>query len=429
VTIDVRAVQEAVDLFDEVILKGTFNFGISSVQISRSVVIKTEDATDASVGATIYKSGWRFPFTELDAVFKVDGEGADVTIQNLHFTDFNHACIWGCRCHRLTIQHNTITLGSGYGRGMSFGAFGDVIVGILIHEPQFNTFEGRVIIEGNTIDFASGGAWGGFLSRGGLEESPEYRPDLLNHEYYMSFGVAVHQSSSVIRIENNIIRNANARGIAATGNFASADIRIRGNDITTDVYGSYPFTSPEAGAGILVQSAWGVASPGFKVTIEENTIKSEKLNYSGIIALGPVTDRGSSGKLTGGIIQQNRIHLNAGYEGIHVRKCDDFEVTNNTILGDMYYGIRISGRRQSKTLDLRARSNVIKNNEMRDTHIRPSDAYTSAHQDGRMFPSQANKIVTAHVWLDQHTEANTIQLTTRTEIVIDEGKNTVILHR
>jgi predicted transcriptional regulator len=423
--VDARAVQEAVDMYDEVILSGTFNFGSSSVIISRSVIVSGDGAMEGIPRTSIYKSGWQFPFTTFDAIFKVDGKDAEVTIQNIHFTDFNHLCIWGCNCKKLTIANNRITLLTGYGRGMTFGAFGDVIIGVLIHESQFGAFDGRVLITENYIDFACGGAWGGFLSRGGLEESPEYRPDLLHHEYFMSFGVAIHQSSSVVRIENNVIRNANARGIAATGNFASADIQIRGNDIITDVYGSYPFASPEAGAGILVQSAWGVASPSFAVTIEENSFRAEKLNYSGIIALGPVTDRKGSGKLQDGVIRQNRIYLNAGYEGIHVRKCDNFEIVNNTLLGEMYYGIHISGRQRSKSQDLRALNNVVKHTEMQGIHIRPSDSYTKAHQDGRMFSLRSDNNGTAHVWLDQYTENNSIQLTGNSEIVIDEGKNNI----
>jgi predicted transcriptional regulator len=42
---DAQAVQEAVDNFDEVILKGTFNFGSSMVEISRSVVVRGEKET------------------------------------------------------------------------------------------------------------------------------------------------------------------------------------------------------------------------------------------------------------------------------------------------------------------------------------------------------------------------------------------------
>jgi hypothetical protein len=103
--------------------------------------------------------------------------------------------------------------------------------------------------------------------------------------------MAVINVSGAVRIENNIVRNFNARGIAATENYTSADVRIRHNTIESDVYGSYPFSSPEAGAGILAQSAWAIPGPSFNVEIEDNTIKLDKLNYSGIVVLGPATDR------------------------------------------------------------------------------------------------------------------------------------------
>jgi parallel beta-helix repeat protein len=430
--VDAQAVQDAVDYYDEVILRGAFNFGSSMVQISKSVAIRGEGRENDIPTATIYKQGWRFPFTEFDSIFKIDGEGANVTIENIHFTDFNHTCMWGVQCNGLHIKNNRITLNTGYGRGQSFGAFGDVIIGILVWGPQLDyaapdIFRGRVTIEGNYIDFARGGAFGGFLTRGGLEDDPEYRPDLFNHEYYMGFGIAVHRSSRAVSIENNVIRNANARGIATTCNLPSADVRIRNNTIISDVYGSYPFSSPEAGAGILAQSAWGFPSPGFNVDIERNTIKLDKLNHSGIIVLGPVTDREGAGKLSGGTIRKNRVHLKNGYEGIHVRKCDDFTVANNVISGEAYYGIRISGRSRSKQSDLRALNNTVKANDMKDLRIRDPDKYSNNHENGRMFATSPEGSATAHIWLNANTNGNTVKVSSD-ETVIDQGEDNKVQH-
>jgi predicted transcriptional regulator len=425
--IDAQAVQDAVDNYDEVLLRGTFNFGSSMVQISRSVVVRGEGREDDIPTTTIYKKGWRFPFTEFECVFKVDGEGAEVTIENIQFTDFNHICIWGVRCDSLNIKDNRITLMTGYGRGMTYGAFGDVVVGIWIRGSEPSVFRGRARIEGNYIDFARGGAFGGFLTRGGLEENPEYRPDLFNHEYYMGFGVGIHQASGAVSIESNIIRNANARGIAITGSLPSADVRVRRNSIESDVYGSYPFSSPEAGAGILAQSAWGFPSPGFNVEIEENTIKLDRLNHCGIRVLGPVMDREGADKLRGGTIRNNSISLKDGYEGIHVRKCDDFEVADNTISGDAYYGIRISGRRKSGELDLSALNNLVEDNDLGELRIRDADDYGNAHVDGFMFAGSSGGSTTAHVWLDKFSRNNTVKVKTD-ETVIDEGQENIIIH-
>ncbi len=422
---DAQTVQEAVDNYDEVILKGTFNFGSSMVEISRSVVVRGEGREDDIPTATIYKKGWIFPFTEFDSVFKVNGKSAEVSIENIHFTDFNNICIWGVQCESLNVKNNRITLMTGYGRGMKYGAFGDVVIGIWVRGSEPSVFMGRVTIEGNYIDFARGGAFGGFLSRGSLEEDPEYRPDLFNHEYYMGFGVAVHQASGVVNIENNIIRNANARGIAVTGCLQTADVWIRRNTIESDVYGSYPFSSPEAGAGILAQSAWGFPSPGFNVEIEENSLNLDKLNYCGIKVLGPLMNRERADKLRGGVIRNNRIQLKDGYEGIHVRKCDDFEVSDNKISGEVYYGIRISGRKKAGERDQRSLNNIVKDNDLSDLQIREPDHYSNNHADGRRFACSHAGSDTAHVWLDTFSENNVIKLS-KNEKVVDEGEANTI---
>ena len=424
--IDAQAVQDAVDNYDDVILRGTFNFGPSMVRISRSVVIRGEGRENDIPSTTIYKKGWRFPFTEFDSIFKVDSEDADVTIENIQFTDFNHICIWGVQSNSLTIKNNRITLMTGYGRGMTYGAFGDVVIGIWVRGTEPSIFKGRATIEGNYLDFARGGAFGGFLTRGGLEEDPEYRPDLFNHVYYMGFGIAVHQASGVVSIENNTIRNANARGIAVTDNLPSADTQVRNNTIVSDVYGSYPFSSHEAGAGILAQSAWGFPSPGFNVEIEENTIKLDKLNYCGIKVLGPSTDREGAGKLRGGSIRNNSIQLKDGYEGIHVRKCDDFEITDNKISGKAYYGIRISGRKRSGEIDLSALNNLVEGNDIGGLQIKDPDEYSDKHVDGIMFSGSPGGFTTAPIWLGEFSKNNTVKVKIN-ETVIDEGEeNTVI---
>ena len=420
---DAQTVQDAVDNYDEVILKGTFNFGVSSVLISRSVLVKGEGRENDIPSTTIYKKGWRFPFTEFDSIFKVDGEGSIVTIENIHFTDFNNSCLWGSRGNSLTIKNNRITLRSGYGRGMSYGAFGDIVMGIWVEGR--GSFGGKVTMEGNYIDFASAGAWGGFHSRGGLEEDPEYRPDLFNHEYYIGVGITVNNVAGNVSVKNNIVRNANARGISTASNRASADVQIRHNTVVSDVYGSYPFSSREAGVGILAISAWGGASPGYNVEIEDNTIKLDKLNHSGIVILGPLTDREGADKLRGGTVRNNRVQLKDGYEGIHVRKCDDFEVAGNTISGEAYFGIRISGRKKSGELDLRSLNNSVENNDMNELRIKKPDEYSDNHADGRMFTGSPGESATAHIWLDNYTKGNVLKIM-ENETVIDEGEDNQI---
>ena len=55
--IDVQTVQDAVDNYKEVILRGTFNFGASSVLISRSVTIRGEKRENGIPKTIIYKKG------------------------------------------------------------------------------------------------------------------------------------------------------------------------------------------------------------------------------------------------------------------------------------------------------------------------------------------------------------------------------------
>jgi hypothetical protein len=243
----------------------------------------------------------------------------------------------------------------------------------------------------------------------------------------MTFGIAVHHGSDTIIIEDNIVRNANARGIAVTGNLETGDVTIRKNTVFSDVYGSYPFSSPEAGVGILVQSAWGFPSPGFDVEIMDNDIRLDKLNYSGIKVLGPVMDREGADKLKGGVVSRNRIQLKIGYEGIHVRKCDEFDLTWNTISGEAYYGIRISGRKQTGDLDLRALNNKVVDNDMKELKIRNPDMYSDGNVDGKMFAGAEGKSVTANVWLNTYTSDNVIDIKVN-ETLIDEGTNNTRAH-
>ena len=169
-------------------------------------------------------------------------------------------------------------------------------------------------------------------------------------------------------------------------------------------------------------SAWGFPSPGFDVEISDNDIRLDKLNYSGIKVLGPVMDREGADKLRGGVINGNRIQLKTGYEGIHVRKCDEFNLTRNTISGEAYYGIRVSGRKKTGELDLRALNNKVVDNDMKDLEIRDPDVYSDGNVDGEMFAGSGSKSTTANVWLNTYTSDNVIDIKVN-ETLIDEGTN------
>jgi predicted transcriptional regulator len=432
--LDAITVQEAVDNNEEVIMRGTFNLGTSSIMIRKSVVIKGEGREDDVPLTKVYKKGWSFPFTEWDYIFCVDGEGANVTIENIHFTDFNCSCILGLYGNRLNIENNMITLFTGYGRGWRFGSYGDVVLGIWIDTPFEHMhkrirFMDGVEIRGNHLDFAYGSAspLASYVPIGPSEKDPEYRPDLFNHESYMGIGINVLNVSGKAVIENNTVRNMNARGICAQDNYAIAEVYIRHNVVESDVYGCYPFFGPDAGFGIAAQSAFLFPRSSFNIVIEDNVIELNKPNYSGIGVYGPTIDREGVAKLCGGSVWNNKIHLKDGHVGIHIRKSDGFEVSENTISGRAYYGIQVSGRRKSGELDLRAIDNVVEDNDMKGLDLKIPDEYSDGHIDGRMFTGSEGKSSTAHVWLNAFSKDNVIRVRAD-ETVIDEGEDNKITY-
>jgi len=421
--IDARAVQDAVDNFDEVILRGTFNFLTSNVVVRRSIVIRGEGREDDIPSTKIYKKGWDFPFSEWDYVFCIDGKGVDVTIENIHFTDFNCIAIGGMQGNSLTIKENRITLDTGIGRGMIFGHFGDTIIGICCR----NNFPGDIVIEGNYLDFALSHVKGGFIPLRGYEEDPRYRPDLVKHENYIGIGILVQFASGKVRIEDNIVRNMNARGILSIDCYASAEVLIKHNTIISGVYGVYMSYRDRAGYGILAQTAWQNPSPGYYIEITDNKIICEKLNYCGINIAGPHFHPEGVDKLREGLIRNNTIHLENGLDGILVQKCDDFKISNNKLSGSAYYGIQINTRPQKGDLDLGSYGNIVEDNDMKELEIKNPDEYSDSHVDDDYFSGSLGKSSTAHVWLAYNSKNNRVKIRTD-ETVIDDGIDNTVIH-
>ena len=76
------------------------------------------------------KKGWNFPFLSQEFLLTVGGDDIDVTIENIHIENFNGTCLHNRHGNSVTIRKNRITLESGLGRGLSFGNWGDHVVGI-----------------------------------------------------------------------------------------------------------------------------------------------------------------------------------------------------------------------------------------------------------------------------------------------------------
>jgi predicted transcriptional regulator len=424
--LDAQAIQDAVDNYDEVILKGRFNIGTSTIYLNKSVTLRGEGRTNDIPDTKILKTGWDFPFLSQEYMFLVRGDDIDVTIENLHVEDFNGTCINTRQGNSLTLRGNRITLLSGLGRGLSFGAWGDHVVGMTLGGYDVSGgFPGGILVEENYLDFALSYARGGFITNKGLENEPDYRPDLQNHEAAICVGIIVARNLGKVVVRNNVIRNMNARGIVVFDNWETADIEIVNNTIVSEVFGVYPYNNPMSGVGILVQSAWTEPRSGSRVEVAKNKITCDKVNYCGIAVHGPSMYQEGAGKLEVCIIRDNEIKLKEGSFGIQVRRSDFTEVFNNKISGKAYYGIQVSGSKDREGIDLGANANRFEGNDLEGLVIKEPDEYGDAHVDGRMFTGSGEKSATANVWLNNYTKGNMIKVKAY-ETVIDEGEDNKI---
>ena len=426
--VDTQAVQDAVDKYDEVVLKGSFNLGTSTVYINRSIVLRGEGRENDIPSTKVYKKGWTFPFfVEDNFLLVVSGEEIDVTIQNIHFTDFNYICIQNRFGNSVKIRDNRISLPTGMGRGMRYGNRGDHVIGILSGgTSEGRSFTGGVLIEGNYLDFASDYSLGGFESRKGLEDDPNYRPDLESHESYCGIGMIINHNVGEVIVRDNVVRNMNSRGIFVNDNHETAEIHVVGNTLISEVYGSYPYSSHMAGVGIFAQSTWiAPEKAGASIEIVDNEVRCEKLNYCGIAVYGQSRYEEGASKLGECIVRNNNIHLGDGSVGVVIRKNDRTEVVDNKISGKAYYGFHLWGSEDREGFDLGSNDNLIEDNDLSDLEIKAPDEYSDGHVDGRMFTGSEDKSATSHVWLNKFSARNMIHVKAD-ETVIDEGTSNSI---
>ena len=428
--IDAKAIQDAVDNFDEVILRGRFNLGTTlrrtlihgstCVLIRRSITIRGEGREDDVPTTKIAKSSWVFPTQEFDTVFEVDGDGIDVTIENLHIQEFNGCSIVASRGNSVKIRNNRITLRTGLGRGQTFGHMGDRVTGITIWGPEGGGFPGGAVIEGNYLDFAMWYEVGGFIPRKKVVD-PNYRPDHESHETYTGTGILVNGILGKVVIRDNVIRNMNAKGIVFQDNHESSEILVTGNKIISEIFGSYPFSTHIAGFGIQGLGAWSLPVSGSRVEISGNEVRCDKLNYSGIAIYGMSMYKEGASKLEKCVVRDNNIHLGDGHVGLLIRKNDETEVDGNKISGRSYYGIHLWGSEDREGFDLGSNANLIEDNDLSELKLKAPDEYSDSNVDGRMFTGSEGRAETAHVWLNVHTRGNVIKLKPD-ETVIDEGE-------
>ncbi|MFA9436930.1 MAG: transcriptional regulator FilR1 domain-containing protein [Candidatus Bathyarchaeota archaeon] len=422
---DAQALQDAVDNYDEVILMGRFNIGTSTITVKRSVHVRGEGRTNDVPDTKVYKKGWNFPFLSQEFLLTVGGDDIDVTIENIHIENFNGTCISNRHGNSVTIRKNRITLESGLGRGLSFGNWGDHVVGITSGGESMDkgSFPGGILIEDNYLDFGVSFARGGFISNKGFENSPDYRPDLQKHEAAVCVGILLNRNLGNVVVRNNVIRNMNSRGILVADNWASSDISIIKNTIISEVFGAYPYNSPMAGVGIFIQNAWTEPRSGGRVEVADNKIVCTKVNYSGIVVHGPAMYQDGAGKLEECIVRDNEIELEDGYIGVQIRKSDSTIVKNNKVSGRVYYGLLISGSKNRGGIDLTSHGNIFKENDLEKLVIKEPDDYSDGNVNGYTFTGEEGKSRPAHVWLTPYASHNVIQLEAG-QTIIDEGKNT-----
>ena len=425
---DAQAIQDAVDRYNEVVLKGRFNLGTSTILIKRSIVLRGEGRSKDVPDTKIYKKGWSFPFLDPQYLFSIRGKDIDVVIENIHIENFNGTCISFVDANSIAFRKNRITLYSAHGRGLTFGKWGDHVVGIVTGASfQECGFPGGVYIENNYLDFALSYESGGFLSYDGREKEPGYRPNLFNHETPVCVGIKISGNSGKVVVANNIVRNMNSRGILICDNKSSSEVSVHNNLIASEVFGAYPYNNPMAGVGIFVQSTWSELVYGSKVKVFDNKIICDKVNYCGIAIHGPSFYQKDVGKLEKCTVQNNEIVLNDGLYGIQIRKSDNTKIINNKISGNVYYGLQINGSKNKHGIDLSSSNNIFADNDMEDLKIKPPDEYSESHIDGYTFAGTKNKSITSNIWINKHSNNNTMKIK-KGQTIVDEGENSKVFY-
>ena len=424
---DLPAVQDAVDHYKEVILKGVFNFGSSRVMISKSCKVSGTGRENDIPQTKVYKSGWQIPFTSTEHLFLIKGTDIEVSIENIHFTDFNGICVAAHEGGSFRFVDNRISLETGFARGRRH-PYGDMTVGLMIgdwsgSEEGVRTFPRGVEIIGNYLDFALSHLRGGYISPGNIWDELEYHPNL-HEEYYAGIGIFVFLAESKVIIKNNIVKNMNAVGINLQDSYESAWIIVEDNEISTGIYGSHPHGWMDAGYGIAAHSIFAAKEmPGYKIDIIGNKIKCTKPGYSGINICGSFNTHGYA-KFLEGNVSDNRIHLSEGLTGNKEGRSDNITVSENTISGRAYYGIRIHGKSTPNDRMVFSENNVVTRNDMNSLDIKVSDEFVGQFSDGISFEEEGR---TAHIWLDDFTKLNKVEHNI-SEIVMDEGKSNTIMN-
>ncbi|TFH16876.1 DUF1724 domain-containing protein [Candidatus Bathyarchaeota archaeon] len=334
--IDVQLLQDAVDLYENVILKGTFNLGVSNIKINNSVRI-TGELVDGEPVTRLYKTGWSFPSSQFESLFEIDEPHAEVIIENLHFTDFNCTCINAVKGKSLKILNNKFTLETCFGRGWNYLPQGDLISAIWIDSSKNNDIDNfieGISVQANYFDFAYSQNPIQVSESSNLLEQAEYPL----HEYFTSIGVYVNNYSKRIEIVNNTIKNMNGNGVNITSQYNDSQVNIQNNTIYSDLQGSFPFRRQVAGSGIFLQKILNTPVNG-TIRIQGNSITFDKPDYCGLIASGFKKDEDTISTLSVSI-NGNKINLKEGLACINTDT--RLQIEDNVFSGRAFFAIMMT---------------------------------------------------------------------------------------
>ncbi len=304
--LDVNAVQEAVNAFDLVILKGTFDFGnTGSVILTKDVSIFGE-MNENDTPATIIKGG--------TSSFYCDDPDVSIKISQIRFDGAIFCAIRIRQCSTIRITNNEfINLVAGLNYGEKGDAYYDA-VGTIIGGNRTEFMNSRsiycsnVIVSDNYFDMGAYNENGELAMRDVLEAPTTSRAVRLYH--------CVLERAS---ISNNKIENHNRIGIDCLDAAGSAEtegrIRIKNNDITT---GPYAARGGWSGTEV-VPSSYGMhclagfanpAANNVKFHIKNNEITTYSTNaqsYNVGIYMFPATSNS--------LVANNNFHLGENATG------------------------------------------------------------------------------------------------------------------
>jgi hypothetical protein len=324
-TIDVPAVQNAVNQGGDVLLKGTFDFGPEErVTLTRDLKIYGEKNREGVFLTTIKGGYWTF-CSLAPSQLPPQIPGPRITIQDIHFEGPLWAPIYLEYSDGATIAGNKMTNIRPRLAGSDRPMFGkqDVYwqqsIAFFPQKYEPGLITGSIKIVENDIDLAC--------------EVPEKT---------LGYGVwIVRTTGATIQVLKNRIINNPRDAICVVDNYRGKDgsgsIEIRANKIVTPTKG-IPFPTPQTTNGIV--AGWfmdltGAIDPSrrTKIIVANNKIEAHGENSVGIVVFSD-----------GGIITSNHIVVLGGgppARGIG-QVASDSLIVNNKIEGAGPYGIRVS---------------------------------------------------------------------------------------